>query len=457
MSFPDTLDYGIRLASTLIPMGQGQEALAILGDIRKRFAAGPYDPRIDLTEAEASSAVSEFQRARDAAGRVAAHPSAAKLPSLVARARLLQARAFTELGDSGDAIRAAGESRRLYELEHHQRGVSMALNILGAGQVALGDLAGSRKTYEASLEIARELGNQSGMASAIDSIASIVRQQGDFDQALRLHAEALAIRRRTGSKTGVATSLGNMASALHERGQLSEARRYADESLALRHELKQRRGVGRAMNLLAPIIRKQGDLLTAESMSREAARILDEVGDRDSAVQARLNLGVALCDRGSKTEARKVLEEVAGEARAGSDRSTLASALFALGRLAMYQNDLAEARRHLEESFRLRHELGERSREALTRIGLAELTIGENRPGAGELLARQAIEEFRKERVVEKEAWAYAVLSRTLAAQAKTAEARKALERATLLLREVEQREIRLAVEKAAETLRAAR
>jgi tetratricopeptide (TPR) repeat protein len=448
-SFPDTADYGIRLASTMIPMGQGREALKLLDSIREMPSPGPYDPRIDLTEADAANAISEFQRAREAASRVSARTSEAKAPTLVARAKLLEARAYSELGDFEHSVNVARESLRLYEQDKHQRGVSLALNVIGYGLASRGDLSGAREAYKTSLAIARELGSEGGVAQGLESIASIVRRQGDFDQALRLQEEALEIRRKAGNKSGLATSLTHMASLLQEQGKLGEARRWADEALALRQELKQRRGVGLAMNLLAPIFRKQGELAQAETMSRESARLLDEVRDRRGAIEARLNLAQVLCDREKKAESRETFEQVLKEAKTAGYHSLVASALFGLGKLAIYEHNLEEARKHLEESFRIRKELGERSRESLTRIAIAELDIAEKRPGAGELLAKQAIEEFRRERVPEKEAWALAVLSQTLVAQGKVREARRAADRAMALLPEVEQREVRLAAARA--------
>jgi tetratricopeptide (TPR) repeat protein len=456
-SFPDTVDYGIRLASTSIPMGQGREALQLLERIRKMPALGPYDPRIDLTEAEAALAISEFQRAREVAGRVAARTSEEKAPTLVARARLIEARAYSELGDFAKSVETARSSRRLYEQDKHRRGVSLALNVIGYGLAARGDLTGAREAYEASLVISREIGSQGGVAFTLDNLVEVVRREGDLEHARRLQEEALKIRRHNGNKSGLANSLTNMAGVLHDQGKLGEARRYAEEALALRHELTQRRGVGLAMNLLAPIFRKQGELDAAETMSRESARILDEVRDRRSAIHARLNLAQVLCDLDKKAEARQTFERVVAEAQAAGYRSLAASALFGLGKVAMYENRLEEARKHLEQSFRIHNELGERSRKSLTCLALAELTIAEKRPGAGELLTKQALEEFRREKVPEKEAWAFAVLSQTLLAQGKAGEARRAAGRAIALLRDVEQREVRAAAEKAFQMARAAR
>jgi serine/threonine protein kinase/tetratricopeptide (TPR) repeat protein len=456
-SFPDTADYGIRLASTLAPMGQGKEALQLLETLRRMPSLGPYDPRIDLTEAEAALAISEFERAREVASRVVARTSEEKAPTLVARAKLLEARAYSELGDFVKSVETARHSQRLYEQDKHQRGVSQALNVIGYGLAARGDLKGARDAYERSAVIAREIGSKGGIAFALDNLVEVVRREGDLEHARRLQEEALEIRRQNGSKSGLANSLANMAGVLHDQGKLDEARRYGEEALALRHELKQRRGVGLAMNLLAPIFRKQGELAAAETMSRESATLLDEVGDRRSAIHARLNLGQALCDLDRKAEARQIFERVVAEAQSGGYRSLAASALFGLGKVAMHEHRLEEARKHLEEAFRIHNELGERSRTSLTRLALAELTIAEGRPGAGELLAKQALEEFRREKATDREAWAFAVLSQTLLAEGKTGEARRAAARAMALLGDVEQREVLLAAEKANQMARAAR
>jgi serine/threonine protein kinase/tetratricopeptide (TPR) repeat protein len=448
-SFPDTIDYGVRLVSTLIPMGKGAEAMEILRELRKLPALGGYDARLDLAEAEAATAISRFEQAREAAARVAAKASPSYSPTLIARARLFEARALSELGDFPQSVKMAEESRRLYEQDQHRRGVALATNLIAAGLVTQGDLAGARKAYETSLAVAREIGSRGGEAAALDNIGALFRQQGDFDEARRFHDQALEIRRRSGDKAGLAVSLAHMGSLLNDQGNLEEARLLLDQSLAIRQELSQRRGVARAMNLLAPTLRKQGDLGNAETMSREAARMLDEVGDRNSARQARVSLANVLFDRGDKPGARKLFEQVVDEARRAGEKSTVATALYGLGRLALSEKNLAESRRALEEAFRIQHDLGERSRESLTRLAIAELAIAEQRAAAGEILARQAIDEFRREKVAAKEAWGYAVLTQTLVAQGKSAEARRAIQVAHALLPRVEQREIRLAVEAA--------
>jgi serine/threonine protein kinase/tetratricopeptide (TPR) repeat protein len=447
-AFPDVVDYGLRLAATLTPAGHGHEALQLVDRLHKLPQAGPYDARIDLTEAEAALAVSEFQRARDAAARVTAQPSATG--TLRARARMAEARAFSELGEFRKSVDAAGEARALYEKEKHSRGVAQALNVIAAGLANLGDVSGASRHYESALAIAREIGSEGGVAQSLDNLGALLRQQAEFDRARALHREALGIRRRIGDRGGEAVSLVNLSQLLHDEGKLSQARQFGEQALAIRHDLKQRRGVARGMSHLAAILRKLGERDTAETMSREAARILDEVGDGSSAAVARIHLAQALEDRGDRAGARQLYQAAIQSKRQTGDRSTLATALHGLGRLEFAEKNLPAARRLLEEAFALRHNLGEHSRASLTRLAIAELAIAEERAAAGELLARQALDEFRRERVAEKEAWAHAVLARTLAAQGKTAEARRSAAAGTSLLDRIEQREIREAVQSAA-------
>jgi hypothetical protein len=138
------------------------------------------------------------------------------------------------------------------------------------------------------------------------------------------------------------------------------------------------------------------------------------------------------------------------------DRSSVASALYGLGRVALAEREYEQARRSFEESFVLRHEIGERIQEGLSRLGIAELAIYEQRAGAGELLAKQAVEEYERQRLPEKQAWAHAVLAQTLIAEGKVSEAQVSVRRASALRARVEMVQVLAALEIAAAQVDAA-
>ena len=102
---PDSLEYGLRLVAAERSGARSKDALATLDALRALPAPARDDPRIDLEEAYAAGALSQFPRARDAAARAVAKSDALG-------ARLLQARARLEEGvESGSSARRTPASR----------------------------------------------------------------------------------------------------------------------------------------------------------------------------------------------------------------------------------------------------------------------------------------------------------------------------------------------------------
>lgn len=60
-SFPDNLDYGLRLMAAQVSGGHGKEALATLGALRHLPPPASEDPRIDLAEGSICGIAWRFQ------------------------------------------------------------------------------------------------------------------------------------------------------------------------------------------------------------------------------------------------------------------------------------------------------------------------------------------------------------------------------------------------------------
>ena len=69
--FSDNLDYGLQLAGAQTAAAKGREALTTVEALRKLGAPASLDPRIDLAEALAAAALSDFQGSQVAAARAA--------------------------------------------------------------------------------------------------------------------------------------------------------------------------------------------------------------------------------------------------------------------------------------------------------------------------------------------------------------------------------------------------
>src|SRR6266542_6458012 len=70
--FPDSVDYGLRLAAAQSSMGKGQDALHTLDQLRRLPPPERDDARIDLEEFIAAKIVADYKRALAAAERASA-------------------------------------------------------------------------------------------------------------------------------------------------------------------------------------------------------------------------------------------------------------------------------------------------------------------------------------------------------------------------------------------------
>ena len=70
--FPDNLDYGVRFAEAQVSAGDAKAGLATIERLRGSPAPDRDNPRIDLAEARAAGALSDFRHQQDMAARAAA-------------------------------------------------------------------------------------------------------------------------------------------------------------------------------------------------------------------------------------------------------------------------------------------------------------------------------------------------------------------------------------------------
>ncbi len=106
--FPDDLDYGLRLIEAQVSAGEGQQALQTVQALHQLPAPSRDDPRIDLAEAAAAEALSDFKREVDSTTRARTKASGQGSRFLVAQALLDQCWAQRNLGELEHA-KAAGE------------------------------------------------------------------------------------------------------------------------------------------------------------------------------------------------------------------------------------------------------------------------------------------------------------------------------------------------------------
>ncbi|PYX66161.1 MAG: hypothetical protein DMG74_05515 [Acidobacteria bacterium] len=389
-SFPDNLDYALRLMAAQVSGGRGKEALSTLVALRNLPGPAREDPRIDLAEGSIAESLGDFKRELQAASNAVEKGERHEARLLVARALIEQGWAFDRLGELQKSADPLAKARSLFAAAGDTQGVASTQYTTAGVLYDKGDFNGAKKMYEDSLALFRQSGNRKGMAKAINAIANVLYDQGNLAAAKKTYEQALPLQREIASKSGLAGVLGNLGNVLDG----------------------------------------QGDLAGARKMHEEALEYFAEVGDKRGMASTMGNLGLLLYEMGGLEESKKMYEQALNITQETGYKRGMAFELAGLSETLSAQGDLVAARMKGEEALAIRTEIGEQWTTAASRASLAALSLDEGQPAAAEALARQAAGEFGKLKSEENVAVTDSVLARSLLEQGKTSEAQKVIQTA---------------------------
>ncbi len=247
-----------------------------------------------------------------------------------------------------------------------------AMALRGAARLAWlqGDWPAADSLARESFDVARCLGDKSGIAAALNELAIVAMNfQRDNARARALLEEALELWREVGAELDVGVALNNLGQMAWARGDLPVARSMLEESRAI-HE-----GAGDIIRMangplltLGWVAQDQGEYATAQSIYQEALAIGRDLRDSRGVIYALQSLAALAADVGQPTRALRLAgavsrfqEEIGGEfeidpqtqsfARIESARAVLgtdpAAAAWADGRALSLDDAIAEG---LDES-----------------------------------------------------------------------------------------------------------
>jgi len=125
------------------------------------------------------------------------------------------------------------QSLDLYRRLDDQRGISQALENLGALAPYQGDDASAHACLEESLVLRRELRDRSGIAASARFLGHLALRNHEYRTARSLHEECLAIESDLGNRMLMVADLASLAEIAQGEGDYSEARRLAESALKL--------------------------------------------------------------------------------------------------------------------------------------------------------------------------------------------------------------------------------
>jgi eukaryotic-like serine/threonine-protein kinase len=369
--FPDNLEYGLRLASVQTKAGQAKEALTTLEDLRKLPSPAGDDPRIDLAESSAASALSDFNRAQQAANRAVQKAQALGEQQLMAQALVFQGWALDRLGEGKRAIAVLEQAHSLYDGAGDRAGGARAVQAKGNVLYDEGDFAGARAAFEQALTVFRETGSRLSEAKALSAIGNVFYDTAQLELARHNYGLALEIESELGAKEEIASDSGNLANVLDSLGDLRGARQKQSEALRAFHEVNDRRGEASTLNNLGNVLSELGDLRGAQQRYDQSMAISDQIGYKRG--------------RGFSLQASAdILRE---------------------------QDRLDDAEKTAEASVSLRRELGDENNLAIGQAQLAQLALDQGEYAKVEELAKPAVLTFQKTKAAQEEAQTRALIA----------------------------------------------
>jgi tetratricopeptide (TPR) repeat protein len=381
--FSDNVEYGLALADAQVSGSKAQDALATVVKMREQSSqkakSDSDDPGVDLAEARAAAALSDYRRSQAAAGR--ATEAAARQGARLERGQALlqQCWAFRNLGQLQDATRAGQEAKEIFAGRRYARGEARSLTCMADVLETEGDLATAQQMHEAALSLAQGIGARIEIAGALNNLGNVLSEQGKLEESNSRYREAVS----------VATEIGDRAD-----------------------ELKAQSNIGNNLTIL-------GEFRKARKTLEGSLAIARTIGNQQGAVESLINLGTVSYFLGDLGKSEQQLEEALSSSRTLGLRSDSSIALYALGDLMVAEDNLKAAEDNYGESLEIGKQVGEKDTVAYCQSAIAALALERGDLVSAETTARQVAQETHALGNSEREMAARNLLARALTLQGK--------------------------------------
>ena len=247
--------------------------------------------------------------------------------------------------------------------------------LLGAGVLAWNqeDDAAARPLLEASLALARGLGDDRAIADALNALGDVARHQGRHAEARTRHQESLARCRALGDRVGAAAALRGLGDVARRLEDTATASACYEEALTLAQAHGDRRIAAWLLNGVALVAEARGDAARARARYEEALAAFREVGDRRGAAHALGSIGALDLQRGDPAAARTRYAEALAAFRELGGRRGICGALGGLAAAVAALGNAAAARTRFDEALSIGRGIGDRQAAAWLHFELADV------------------------------------------------------------------------------------
>jgi len=310
-----------------------------------------------------------------------------------------------------EALVKLQEALRMFRRLRDGRGIAGTLNAIASGYQARGEVARAAALYRQVIQIQARLGMPS--PEPLANLGSVLTEQGAYSEAQARMKQALALHTRRGDLAGQARVRGNLAILFERLGDRPREVENLREGLRLAKAVGARAQVARLTGNLGQSYMRLGRYAAATATCRDSIRLCEDLGDRHLLAGLWIGLGNVHRVVARFSEALDCFRKAREVAESIGARGKLVSALRAQGgvhldlgdterALEYYRRAIAESRklgtklqvleslhglagasepaaakRLLEEAVSLAQGLGDAGWEALMKLELARLAMGE--------------------------------------------------------------------------------
>jgi DNA-binding winged helix-turn-helix (wHTH) protein/tetratricopeptide (TPR) repeat protein len=393
--FPDSLDYGLLLASAQAHVN-ATDSLQTLEGLRRLPSPAGEDARIDMEEASAWIG-HDMAKAQEAAKRAIAKGRTQGSHAVVARTYGILCQQGPSIGlSTAQAIADCEDARQSSLAAGDRNGEATMLTDLAVLHYQQGDLAQAEMMWTKAIKEFREVGDAQGLAATLNNLGAEFFLRGRLEEAKKFLKDSIPSYQEIGDKDGVALALNNLGDIARQTGDLEVAATTYQQARATAQEIDDKDALGYVLVGQGDILLAKGDLPAARKMYQDSLAVRNQAGEKLTGAESEVSLAQLSIEEGHATDAevaaRKARDQFHQEQQADDE---LAAATVLVGAL-LAQGKQAEASKEVESAV----QLAAKSQNTMVRLQFdlvsAGVALASNKPESARTPIRQTLAEARK-------------------------------------------------------------